>query len=119
MHGMMKKIVAQNEKILLVDESIPAVKKGYVLVQTSYSVISPGTELSMLSISREKTIPLGYSASGVVAEVGEGGSRFEIGQLVACYGAPYVAHSEYLLVPQTLCVPVPEEILPEEAAFVG
>ncbi|KIL49851.1 zinc-dependent alcohol dehydrogenase [Jeotgalibacillus soli] len=116
---MMKKIVAQNEKILLIDESIPAVKKGYVLVRTSYSVISPGTELSMLSISEEKTIPLGYSASGMVVEAGEGCSRFEIGQLVACYGAPYVAHSEYLLVPQTLCIPVPDEILPEEAAFVG
>jgi len=61
--------------------------------------------------------PLGYSLSGVVAEVGRGAEEFRVGQLVAAAGNEYALHAEYNWIPINLCVPVPSGIAPEHAAF--
>jgi len=53
--------------------------------------------------------PLGYSAVGVVTEVGEGVNDLTVGQRVA--------HAEVNWVPRNLCVPVPEQVEPAHAAF--
>ena len=60
---------------------------------------------------------LGYSAAGVVAEVGEGVTEFGAGDRVACAGTGYAAHAELLSVPQNLCVRLPEGVDFESAAF--
>ena len=52
-------------------------------------------------------------------ECGEGVDDYLQGDLVACYGAPYVGHSEYLVVPTTLCAKVPAGVEPKEAALAG
>ncbi len=61
--------------------------------------------------------PLGYSSSGVVESLGEGVTSFAPGDLVACSGAKFATHAEYVCVPETMCAPVPPGVDPEEAAF--
>jgi predicted dehydrogenase/threonine dehydrogenase-like Zn-dependent dehydrogenase len=60
--------------------------------------------------------PLGYSASGVVLALGPGVDGLRVGQAVACGGAS-AAHAEVISVPRNLCVPVPEGVPLEAAAF--
>jgi predicted dehydrogenase len=61
-------------------------------------------------------MPLGYSCSGVVEEVGSGVSRFAPGDQVACGGAGYANHADFVCVPENLCAPARAGSL-EEAAF--
>jgi predicted dehydrogenase/threonine dehydrogenase-like Zn-dependent dehydrogenase len=61
--------------------------------------------------------PLGYSLCGVVVEVGKGAEEFKVGQFVACAGNEYALHADYNWVPVNLCVPVPDGVAPEHAAF--
>ena len=61
--------------------------------------------------------PLGYSLAGVVIEVGKGAEEFSVGQLVACAGNEFAFHAEVNWVPANLCVPVPEGVAPQFAAF--
>src|SRR4051812_10413719 len=62
--------------------------------------------------------PLGYSLCGVVVEVGAGAEHeFRVGQIVAAAGNEFALHAEYNWVPTNLCVPVPDGVAPEHAAF--
>jgi predicted dehydrogenase/threonine dehydrogenase-like Zn-dependent dehydrogenase len=62
--------------------------------------------------------PLGYSLCGVVVEVGPGAeNEFKVGQLVAAAGNEFALHAEVNWVPTNLCVPVPDGVAPEHAAF--
>src|SRR6201984_3616208 len=61
--------------------------------------------------------PLGYSLCRVVTEVRRGAEEFSVGQLVAAAGNEYALHAEYNWVPVNLCVPVPDGVAPEHAAF--
>jgi len=61
--------------------------------------------------------PLGYSLCGVVVEVGRGAEEFRVGQLVAAAGNEHALHAEYNWIPVNLCVPVPDGVSPEHAAF--
>ncbi|MFC7360847.1 bi-domain-containing oxidoreductase [Nocardioides astragali] len=61
--------------------------------------------------------PLGYSLCGVVVEVGSGVTDFAVGDLVAAAGNEFALHAELNWVPVNLCVPVPDGISPEHAAF--
>jgi len=60
---------------------------------------------------------MGYSAAGVVAEVGEEVGGFRAGDRVACAGLGYASHAEVLSVPKNLCVRVPDAVDFESAAF--
>ncbi|MGH8835452.1 MAG: bi-domain-containing oxidoreductase [Actinomycetes bacterium] len=61
--------------------------------------------------------PLGYSLCGVVVEVGAGAEQFSVGQVVAAAGNEFALHAEVNWVPTNLCVPVPEGVAAEHAAF--
>ncbi len=64
-------------------------------------------------------VPLGYSAAGVVMEVGAGVTGFAIGDRVACAGSGIASHAEVLRVPQTLAVKIPDNVSFEAASFVA
>ncbi|MCH1626481.1 zinc-dependent alcohol dehydrogenase [Ferdinandcohnia quinoae] len=115
----MRKIIANNKQVEISEDEVPTIKPSYVLVKTMYSVISPGTELSIIGNSEGKQITLGYSAMGEVVECGSNVTDVKKGDLVACYGAPYVQHAEYLLVPKTLYAKVPANVDSKEAALAG
>ncbi len=62
-------------------------------------------------------VPLGYSAAGLVIEVGAAVDGIAVGQLVATGGAGMANHAEFQAVPGLLCAVVPEGVPPEDAAF--
>jgi predicted dehydrogenase/threonine dehydrogenase-like Zn-dependent dehydrogenase len=64
----------------------------------------------------DKLTPLGYSSAGYVSQVGEGITDVRVGDRVACGGAEYANHAEYIFVPRNLFVPVPESVRLEDAA---
>jgi predicted dehydrogenase/threonine dehydrogenase-like Zn-dependent dehydrogenase len=61
--------------------------------------------------------PLGYSCAGVVEEVGDGVTGFAPGDRVACAGAGYANHADWVAVPENLVVRVPDPLSLERAAF--
>ena len=61
--------------------------------------------------------PLGYSLSGVVADVGAEGGEFQRGQRVACGGAECAFHADLVAVPRNLVVPVPDGVSLRHACF--
>jgi predicted dehydrogenase/threonine dehydrogenase-like Zn-dependent dehydrogenase len=66
----------------------------------------------------DEPIPLGYSAAGIVQEVGHGVQDLKPGDRVAVAGAGYASHAEMVWVPENLCVPLPEGVDFEAGAFV-
>jgi len=65
----------------------------------------------------DKFTPLGYSSAGFVTEVGAGISGVSAGHRVACGGAEYANHAEYVFVPRNLFARIPEGVSLEHAAF--
>jgi predicted dehydrogenase/threonine dehydrogenase-like Zn-dependent dehydrogenase len=63
--------------------------------------------------------PLGYSAAGVVLEVGRGADEFVVGDRVACAGTGYASHAEVNWVPKNLCARIPPSMAFEDAASVA
>jgi predicted dehydrogenase/threonine dehydrogenase-like Zn-dependent dehydrogenase len=62
----------------------------------------------------DEEMPLGYSAAGVVVEVGSATEGFQVGDVVATAGA---GHAELQLVSGNLACKVPPGVCTEEAAF--
>jgi predicted dehydrogenase/threonine dehydrogenase-like Zn-dependent dehydrogenase len=60
---------------------------------------------------------LGYSASGIVIEIGEGVTGLAPGDRVACAGAGYASHAEVIFVPRNLCATVPDGVPLESACY--
>lgn len=63
-------------------------------------------------------LPTGYSAAGIVTEVGEGVSDIKPGDRVACAGAQCAHHAQVIRVPRNLCAPIPENLAFSEASTV-
>lgn len=61
--------------------------------------------------------PLGYSSAGVVEAVGPGVVELATGDRVACAGAGYASHAEWVAVPENLAAKVPDSVPLEQAAF--
>ncbi|OYT31872.1 MAG: hypothetical protein B6U94_01580 [Thermofilum sp. ex4484_79] len=105
------------------EEEIEKPGRGEILVKVKYSVISSGTELAGIISRRKSKNPdlkaytLGYSNSGVVVSLGSNVRGFKIGDRVACMGSGYAVHGTYSIVPQNLCVHIPDEVSFEETAF--
>ena len=144
----------QDGRLEVLEVPLPQPPPGGVLVRTTHSVISVGTELMKVeqaglnllqkALARPDQVrkvvdtarnlgwrsawqkvrnrlqtptPLGYSAAGVVAEVGSGQTRFRVGDRVACGGAECSFHAEYLAVPDLLVAHIPEGVPSCQAAY--
>ncbi|CAN5668024.1 bi-domain-containing oxidoreductase [soil metagenome] len=150
------KQVAQRPKdgaITVVEVPAPALRPGWLLVATRFSLISAGTERTKIATGEKNLLqkararpdlvkkvvdrarvegvrsavgvardrlnaltPLGYSAAGVVLEVGEGVEGLAPGDRVAC-GGEGANHAEILAVPRNLVALVPDEVSFEDAAY--
>jgi len=132
----------------------PALDAQKVLIRTTRSLISSGTEKMILEIAKkslvgkavsrpdlvkrvvrkirteglaatwkkvtaklDQPVPVGYSATGVVLDRGSGTSHLTPGTRVACAGARHANHADVIAVPHRLCVPVPDGVSDEDAAF--
>lgn len=61
--------------------------------------------------------PLGYSCAGTVVAAGGLVEGIQPGDRVACGGADYANHAEFVAVPRNLVVKIPANVSDEEAAF--
>lgn len=141
----------QSGSIQVENVPVPAVTRG-VVVENAYSLISAGTESSLINLAGQSLVgkakarpddvrkviqkvgtdgllpayqqamsrlerpePLGYSSAGTVVTTGS--DEFEVGDRVACAGAGYAVHAEYVAVPKNLCVRIPDSVGFKEAAF--
>ena len=73
---------------------------------------------SLIEEKREAQHPTGYSAAGIVVAVGKGVNDLQVGDRVACAGAQFAHHAEYIRVARNLCVKVPEKLDFEAASTV-
>ncbi|MBI4744691.1 MAG: bi-domain-containing oxidoreductase [Actinobacteria bacterium] len=90
------------------------------LLLKAFKKISSDGMQATVDIVKEKTerlSPTGYSAAGIVVEVGSNVLDLKVGDLAACSGAGYANHSEYIYVPRNLVVKVPQSVSLKEAAF--
>src|SRR3989441_825962 len=65
----------------------------------------------------DKPLPLGYSAAGVVQDIGPGVVDIKIGDRVAIAGAGYASHAEINFVPRNLAALIPDGVSFDEAAY--
>jgi predicted dehydrogenase len=63
--------------------------------------------------------PIGYSAAGVVLEVGEGVRSFQVGDRAAVAGAAFARHAAQVAVPENLAVRIPDGVDFSEASSVA
>jgi len=152
----MKQIVQnyRTGRLELAEVPVPLCSSNNILVKNFASLISIGTERSIIELGRKSLLgkararpdlvkrfmdkskkegvvktfrealgrldnptPLGYSSAGVVVEVGSNIHRFSPGDKVACIGAGYASHAEYITVPENLCCRMPGVLTYEEASF--
>ncbi len=114
-------------RIVPVEQEIPPLKPGAVLIEVHNSLVSPGTELQggwrALKAQKDKPepkdapAPFGYSNAGVVLKTGEGVDRFQPGDRVACVGAGYAQHATHAVVPHNLCFRLPEAVTFPQATY--
>lgn len=64
------------------------------------------------------SMPVGYSAAGVVIAIGAGMTDIHVGQRVACAGAQCAYHAEIIRVPRNLVAPLPESLTFDDASTV-
>jgi predicted dehydrogenase/threonine dehydrogenase-like Zn-dependent dehydrogenase len=151
-----KQVCVAEGEIRVVEVPAPVAGSGMVLVGTSHSLISTGTELAFAGSSggtlglmrqaaanpelvrklwdrvskvglrqtaelvrsrQQSMLPLGYSASGTVLGTGAGVTHLKAGERVACAGAGFANHAEFIAVPANLVAPVPDGVSLEHAAF--
>jgi len=110
-------------RIEVLEDTMPEVQAGTVLVEVKSCLVSPGTELGGVAEMRKSPDlkvprrPFGYGNAGVVLEAGEGVKVFQAGMRVACMGAGYALHATHVVVPVNLVAPIPEGLSFDEAAF--
>ncbi len=90
------------------------------LVKTLLERVRSDGVLPTLGAVRDKlsaSQALGYSAAGIVIEVGNDVREFTVGDRVACAGVGFASHAEAISVPQNLCVRLPDKVDFEAGAF--
>ncbi len=111
----------------LIEQDTPALENGAVHVEVHASLVSPGSNLGggwrsfserrLNPTDNEQPRPTGYSNAGIVIDVGEGVCDIAIGDRVACIGIGYALIADYAVIPQHLCVHLPENVTFEEGSY--
>jgi NADPH:quinone reductase len=82
---------------------------GEVRLRTSWSLVSPGTELHYLDRAARtgERFPLGYCVAGTVEALGPGSPGLSSGDRVIAMGWGEAVHGDVAVVPYRLCLRVP------------
>lgn len=118
-----KVVFRKPREVAIEEDDLSRPSREQVLIKTLVTLISTGTELTVLSGDYQKGsiwsmikypyIP-GYSNCGVVVEVGDSVKEVNVGDRVLSFAG----HSEYVLVDvNRVLAKVPDEVSDEEAAF--
>lgn len=108
----------------LIEQPIPELGRTDVLIEVHASLVSPGTELGNAKAAREAPehsadpVPFGYTNAGIVIASGEDVGGVRAGDRVATMGWGRAFHADYCVVPQNLCVPIPESVSYDDASSV-
>jgi len=121
----MRKVLVRDGagRISVIEEPVPQVGRGEVLIKVKVSSISPGTGLGPIRKLRQNPEPsrgpmaFGYSNAGVVEKVGEGCKRLKAGMEVAAMGGGYAVDGTWAVVPENLCIEKPAEVSFEAASY--
>jgi len=116
-------VFKEPKKVEIEEADLPEILPNQILIKTRVTLISTGTELTMLSgeypkgsvwnnITKYPVFP-GYSNCGVVEKVGGNVQKFNVGDRVSS-AAP---HAEYAVIGEDRAVKVPDGISDEEATF--
>ena len=116
-------VFEEPRKVLIKYRDLPKPSGKQILIETTMTLISTGTELTILSgdfppksawaeYGRYPFIP-GYSNVGIVVDKGEDVRDIDIGDRVAST-AP---HSQYALISSENVVKIPDKVSDEEAVF--
>ena len=119
----MKKIVfvsKNNAELCEVSDRLP--EAGELRVKLEYSALSAGTERALLTGNEEGgegfrfgfPSSSGYSGSGIITDVGEGVTAFNVGDRVMVHGA---GHQEFATLPEKEFVRVPDNVPLDQAAL--
>jgi NADPH:quinone reductase-like Zn-dependent oxidoreductase len=116
-----KKVVitefGDEDKLVIVEDDISEPAAGEVQIVVEYSIVS-GSDVNMRrgTYPFQKKAPLtpGYSVVGKVRTSGQGSSRFQVGDRVACL-SKYDGQAELANLPERFLVPVPEGADPKLA----
>ena len=110
-------------EVIIEDRDLPAPGPGDLLIRTRLTLVSTGTELTILegkyppgsNWARYGKFPFtaGYNNVGEVIEVGAGVEQEWLGRRVATYGY----HTKYVALPASIARPVRPEVADEQAAF--
>lgn len=109
--------VASSGKSILdrIKENPDLIKRGFKMIKEK----GVGGTKGVMDNSFDKWTPLGYSASGIVVEVGEGITGIFPGDRVACAGGNYATHSEEMIVPKNLIAKLPDSVSLRDASSVA
>jgi predicted dehydrogenase/threonine dehydrogenase-like Zn-dependent dehydrogenase len=79
-----------------------------------------GAALTAALNKLDEVRPLGYSCAGIVEAVGSDvtAGTLRPGMRVACSGANYANHAEFVSVPASLCTPIPGNVSFDSACYV-
>lgn len=152
----MKQIIQnyRTGELELAEVPIPLCSSNKVLIKNHASLISIGTERSIIELGKKSLLgkaksrpdlvkrfmekakkeglvktfkeaigrldeptPLGYSSSGTVIGVGNNIHKYSPGERVACIGAGFACHADYVTIPENLCCKMPDNLSFEEASF--
>jgi len=114
-----------NGHLGVIEQDIPALVPGSMLVEVHNSLISPGTEMrSWRGLLAERSDPkpnfqpwtFGYSVAGVVLQAADGVGEFKPGDRVACIGGG-ASHTDYAVVAHNLCVHLPDTVTFQQASY--
>lgn len=75
------------------------------------------TTLDAVMNRLDQPLPLGYSSSGTIVDLGDGMEGFQVGDRVACAGGGYALHAEYALIPRNLLAKLPDDVDHRSGAF--
>jgi 2-desacetyl-2-hydroxyethyl bacteriochlorophyllide A dehydrogenase len=113
----------QSRVVQIIDAGMPRPKAGEVLVETTVSLISTGTELTILSgdfppdsvwaAYGKYPFVAGYSNIGRVTEVGDGVDPGLVGRRVATRSP----HAAWTASPAASAVTIPDNVTDDQAAF--
>lgn len=116
-------VFPEKGKVVLDERPIPVAGEGELLIQTERTLISTGTELTMMmgdfppgsfwdNYTRYPVLP-GYCNIGTVVGAGKGVDKKWLGRRVGSWGG----HARMVVVPAAECRPVLHDIPSEQAAF--
>jgi 2-desacetyl-2-hydroxyethyl bacteriochlorophyllide A dehydrogenase len=116
---MLKKVTFVDNQAKIVEEEIPALEPGQILVKTKVSLISPGTERAALTRLWDdagfRASP-GYALAGEVIEIGSQVNGFNVGDRVITL-KNHASYSVTTIEPWTT-LKIPDGVSPANSTFL-